>query len=170
MGGEHDDIVSSFSAVTGASHAQATFFLESANWELEAALISFFEAADEGAASMNPGDDDDKDEEKSVPAPLRIPGLGASQQAGVNRQGVGAWPGRSTGSTQAYDKSLSTSQSKGKEKGPFKKGSSSRGGITTLSDLSRQRDSDGDSDEGPQEYYTGGERRLALIHNYGGSM
>lgn len=167
MGGEHDDIVSSFLAVTGASDAQAHFFLESTNWELEAALISFFEAADEGVASMNPGDEDDEDEEKSLPVPVRVHALGASQQAGGNRQGVGAWPGRSTESTQGHGRGHSNSQSKGKEKGSFKKGSSSRGGITTLSDLTRQPDSDGDSDEGPQEYYTGGEKRLALAHNYG---
>lgn len=170
MGGEHDDIVSSFLAVTGVSDAQARFFLESTNWELEAALISFFEAADEGVASMNPGDEGDEDEDKSLPVPARVPALGASQQAGVNRQGVGAWPGRSTGSTQVHGRFHNNSQSKGKEKGSFKKGSSSRGGITTLSDLTRQPDSDGDSDEGPQEYYTGGEKRLALIHNYGGLM
>jgi len=165
MGGEHDDIVSSFLAVTGASDAQARFFLESTNWELEAALISFFEAADEGVALMNPGDEDDEDEEKSVPVPVRVPALGASHQAGVNRQGVGAWPGRSTGSTPVHGRFHSSSQSKGKEKGSFKKGSSSRGGITTLSDLTRQPDSDGDSDEGPQEYYTGGEKSGMMVQD-----
>lgn len=157
MGVEQDEIVSSFLVVTGASDAQARFFLESTNWELEAALISFFEAADEegaGGALAHAGvEEDNEDEEMRVPESVE----GAREQERRDRQGAGAWRGRSTGLTQT--RFPSSTPFKGKEQGSGKKGSPSRGGITTLSDLSRQPDSDGDSDEGPQEYYTGGEKR-----------
>lgn len=44
------------------------------------------------------------------------------------------------------------------------KPSSSRGGIRTLSDLNRRSGPDSDSDsDGPQEYYTGGEKRSVLF-------
>jgi hypothetical protein len=161
MGVEQDEIVNSFLVVTGASDAQARFFLESTNWELEAALISFFEAADEegtGGTLAQAGVEDNEEEEMRVPESVG----GARQQERRDRQGAGAWRGRSTGSTQT--RFPSSTSFKGKEQGSGKKGSPSRGGITTLSDLSRQPDSDGDSDEGPQEYYTGGEKRLAHIH------
>lgn len=156
MGVEQDEIVSSFVVVTGASDAQARFFLESTDWELEAALISFFEAVDVEGVLVNSGVEEEE---------MRVPesGGGAGQQQRRDRQGAGAWGGRSTGSTQEQGMVPSSSPFNGKEQGSGKSGSSSRGGITTLSDLSRQPDSDGDSDEGPQEYYTGGEKRLALI-------
>jgi len=50
-----------------------------------------------------------------------------------------------------------------KDKKPSKP-SSSRGGIRTLSDLNRRSGPDSDSDsDGPQEYYTGGEKRSVLF-------
>lgn len=62
--------------------------------------------------------------------------------------------------------SLSLSQSQksmaSRDKKPSKPSSSRPGGIRTLSDLNRpSADSDSDSD-GPQEYYTGGEKRSLL--------
>lgn len=146
-GGDRDDVVSRFLGVTGASDAQARFFLESANWELDAALISFFEASDDGLGATGSGfpveaPEEEDDEEMSFPVPPVAPHVAAQAQA----QGQGRFPG--------------SSQPMGKEK--KKKGSSSsrRGGITTLSDLGRHAESDeDDSDEGPQEYYTGGEKR-----------
>lgn len=44
-------------------------------------------------------------------------------------------------------------------------GSRPAGGVRTLADLNRRSspDSDSDSDNAPQEYYTGGEKRFALL-------
>lgn len=44
-------------------------------------------------------------------------------------------------------------------------GSRPAGGIRTLADLNRRSspDSDSDSDNAPQEYYTGGEKRFHLL-------
>jgi UBX domain-containing protein 1 len=162
MGGDHDETVSSFLSVTGATDAQARFFLESANWELDAALISFFEAADDGlgggggfpAEAQHEEDDDDDEEEMSYPMAPVAPHVAAQAQAQAQVSPRAA--GGGGGATQGQGRYPGVSQPKGKEK---KKGGSSRGGITTLSDLGRQADSDEDSDEGPQEYYTGGEKR-----------
>lgn len=53
----------------------------------------------------------------------------------------------------------------GKNKKPSKP-SSSRGGIRTLSDLNRRSGPDSDSDsDGPQEYYTGGEKSGMLVQD-----
>ncbi|XP_024385512.1 plant UBX domain-containing protein 4 [Physcomitrium patens] len=166
-GGEQDDVVSSFLGVTGATDAQARFFLESANWELDAALISFFEASDDGmsggglpAVARTEREEDD-DEEMSFPS-APVPAQAQDQGLGQVPDG---WPARSTGAgvTQGQGRFPGSGQPKGKEK---KKGSSSgRGGITTLSDLGRQAESDEDSDEGPQEYYTGGEKSGMMVQD-----
>lgn len=50
-----------------------------------------------------------------------------------------------------------------KDKKPSKPTSGRTGGIRTLSDLNRRSGPDSDSDsDGPQEYYTGGEKRSVL--------
>ncbi|KAM0054494.1 hypothetical protein Hdeb2414_s0006g00195491 [Helianthus debilis subsp. tardiflorus] len=47
-----------------------------------------------------------------------------------------------------------------RDKKPVKPSTSRPGGIRTLSDLNRPSANDSDSDsDGPQEYYTGGEKR-----------
>jgi len=156
MGDEHDEVMSSFLGVTGATDAQGRFFLESANWELDAALIAFFEAADDGVGGGGsplkaPPNDEAEDEEISLPAATVAPNVAALTQSqvlegwaigGRAMPGQGRFPRRSQQTTKEN-----------------KKGSSSRGGITTLSDLGRHADTDEDSDEEPQEYYTGGEKR-----------
>lgn len=51
-----------------------------------------------------------------------------------------------------------------RDKKPSKSSSSRPGGIRTLSDLNRPSGHDSDSDsDGPQEYYTGGEKRSIFI-------
>lgn len=54
-----------------------------------------------------------------------------------------------------------------KDKKPAKPTSGRTGGIRTLSDLNRRSEPDSDSDsDGPQEYYTGGEKRFVLSNTY----
>ena len=51
-----------------------------------------------------------------------------------------------------------------RDKKPSKPSTSRPGGIRTLSDLNRPSAHDSDSDsDGPQEYYTGGEKRFLLV-------
>lgn len=52
-----------------------------------------------------------------------------------------------------------------KDKKPARPSSSRAGKIRTLSDLNRRSgpDSDSDSDDAPQEYYTGGEKRSVVL-------
>lgn len=151
MADKHDEIVNQFLAVTEASDEQAQFFLESCNWELDTALISFFESVDDAFkdALVNDDDDEEMSAPPGVPDPTPTPEVVGP---------AGLWPLRPSTSTQGRGE-FPSKRAKGKEKGSGKKGSSSRGGITTLSDLNRHADSDSDSD-GPQEYYTGGEKRL----------
>ncbi|KAG6419191.1 hypothetical protein SASPL_121405 [Salvia splendens] len=54
-----------------------------------------------------------------------------------------------------------------RDKKPSKPSTSRTGGIRTLSDLNRTSAHDSDSDsDGPQEYYTGGEKRSLLVISY----
>lgn len=51
-----------------------------------------------------------------------------------------------------------------KDKKPSKPSTGRTGGIRTLSDLNRRSGPDSDSDsDGPQEYYTGGEKRPVAL-------
>ncbi|XP_009114581.1 plant UBX domain-containing protein 4 [Brassica rapa] len=53
-----------------------------------------------------------------------------------------------------------------KDKKPAKPSSSRAGGIRTLSDLNRRSNPDSDSDsDGPQEYYTGGEKSGMMVQD-----
>lgn len=165
MDSDHALLVAQFCAVTAASPELATFFLESANWQLDTAIHSFFEADVEGGGDVAAVPDDEgpvvdeleeeEEEEEGVSLPSVPPVVPP------------AWPPRS--SQQAQGASAAGvgfgSKPKGKDRGSSKQkkgGGSSRGGVTTLSDLNSHPDSDSDSD-GAQEYYTGGEKSGMMV-------
>ena len=72
-----DDAVDQFTSVTGASREQATFYLESAGGNVEAAIDSFFNTGG-GEAHEPDGEDDAMDDEGLPDAPLAsVPSTGA---------------------------------------------------------------------------------------------
>lgn len=161
MDSDHAQLVAQFCAVTAASPELASFFLESANWQLDTAIHSFFEADVEGGGDVAAVPDDEEpvvdelEEEEEEEEGVSLPSVPPVVPP--------AWPPRS--SQQAQGASAAGvgfgSKPKGKDRGSSKQkkgGGSSRGGVTTLSDLNSHPDSDSDSD-GAQEYYTGGEKR-----------
>lgn len=176
-GGDQAESVQHFCAVTAATPEQARFFLESCAWQLETAIHSFFEN-DAGPVPTSPQDYDEQREEEeededdddeylpateasrtgtsaatTVPAPVVVAGTGQNRRGSLSTrptQGTGSFGAASGGSRPKPGKEKAVARSNG-----------GRGGITTLSDLNKHPDSDSDSD-GPQEYYTGGEKRYVI--------
>ncbi|MED6169572.1 hypothetical protein PIB30_022512 [Stylosanthes scabra] len=160
-------LIDSFCEVTSSTKQEALFFLESHNYDLDAALATFFEndpniaahatatatavdTANPNALSESPSHASDSHSPDFLPSPSR------SRSASPN-------PSRAP-----YE--LRSRRSRGKE--PAAKPSGSRrGGIRTLRDLKRsptdhedEDDADDDSDEG-QDYYTGGEKSGMLVRD-----
>ncbi|KAI8551991.1 hypothetical protein RHMOL_Rhmol06G0230500 [Rhododendron molle] len=139
----HSDLIATFCSIASSTRDEALFFLESHNFDLDSAVSTFLETTAPAAAaaapqqplspsaSLSPSSSPSRSRSPSPPPSLRPP------------------PPSRYGLRPRQDK---------------KKASSSRtaGGIRTLSDLNNRAGGDGsgsDSDDGPQEYYTGGEKR-----------
>ncbi|KAJ0798148.1 putative UBX domain, UBA-like superfamily, SEP domain, Ubiquitin-like domain superfamily [Helianthus annuus] len=146
----NDAIIAQFSNITSASTQEATFYLESHNYDLDSALSTFFEAtaADDADAGEHALPVNTHSPVSSSPSRSRSisppPSLGLQQMDGANPYNLRS---RNT----AAEKKASGSRSSGR--------------IRTFSDLNRTGgDSGSDSDE-PQEYYTGGEKSGMLVQD-----
>ncbi|KAI3786365.1 hypothetical protein L1987_39986 [Smallanthus sonchifolius] len=154
LGGEpHHDLITAFSEITSASKEEATFFLESHNYDLDSAVSTFFEttaAAGEDAPvsalpgrnpspSLSPSSSPSRSRSASPP-----PSLGLQQSAGENPYNL-------------------RSRNTGADKKPS--GSRSTGRIRTFTDLNRPGDDSGSESDEPQEYYTGGEKSGMLVQD-----
>ena len=153
-------LIGSFLEISSSSRSEAVFFLESHNWDLDAALSAFL---DNDSAHRSPSP-------APAPAPAPAPSLSPSPSASASisqsqsQSEDQSSPSRSRspspGPTRPRDryqlrsrKSVASSDSG--RKGPTR----GRGGIRTLSDLNRTAGDGSDSDSDGQEYYTGGEKR-----------
>lgn len=139
----HADLINTFITITSSSPQEALFFLESHNFDLDAAVSTFFEtstavAATDDAAIPVAAERSESPSPESTPSRSRSP----SPQLPMRSQ-----------SDRVYNL-------RSRRQGSDKKASGSRGGrIHTFSDLNKKDGDDSDSDEQPQEYYTGGEKR-----------
>lgn len=132
---EENSLVESFISVTSASRDEALFFLESHNFQLESAIHSFYE---------NNGDQDHDRQ-----------GLGQELE-----EEIAAVPPPPIVPPHSDSPAPAAMSSRDDKKKKAAKPSSSRGGIRTLADLNQSGGTGSDSDsDGPQEYYTGGEKR-----------
>ncbi|CAI0550930.1 unnamed protein product [Linum tenue] len=154
-------LVDSFCEITSSTRQEAAFFLESHQWDLDAAVSTFLDN-DNAAASARavpptggggtPSPTDSPDESMS-------PNYSPSQSPARSRS-------RSRSSSPA-PATMSRLPYQLRSRGEKKSGSGNRGGIRTLADLNRipgGSDSDDDDDE-PQEYYTGGEKSGMLVQD-----
>ncbi|KAJ4981929.1 hypothetical protein NE237_032766 [Protea cynaroides] len=134
-------LVDRFCEITSSSTGEAVFFLESHNWNLDTALSTYVE---NNNLSFN-DDDNNNNDFDSAPSPLPSPS-----------------PSPLIPSSHSQSTTVPISS---RDK---KKPSASRtGGIRTLSDLNRASGpgSDDDDSDGPQEYYTGGEKSGMLVQD-----
>lgn len=137
--------INSFIEITSSSKEEALFFLESHNWDLDAAVSTFLDnhAADAvNATATRPVPPPDSPEF----APSQSPSRSRSPSPPASRAPYELRSRRARGESDKKDDNRAS-------------GSRTRR-IRTLSDLNRpaEGDSDSDSDE-LQEYYTGGEKR-----------
>ncbi|XP_071698150.1 plant UBX domain-containing protein 4-like [Rutidosis leptorrhynchoides] len=152
------EFITAFSDITSASKEEATFFLESHNYDLDSALSTFFETTTVAAGEhapvphRNPNLSDDI-EVSPVSSPSRSrsasppPSLGLQQLAGENPYNLRS---RNSGA----DKKASGSRS-----------TRSTGRIRTFADLNQPGDESGSDSDEPNEYYTGGEKSGMLVQD-----
>jgi UBX domain-containing protein 1 len=153
-----EDAVNNFCAITGATPAQASFFLESSGGDLEQAMSAFYD--NEGGDAMAAEEEDPSQNAGVAAQPAAAEQV---QPVGV-RQGQGAWPGASAGGERPSIQGGEVSRTGTKKRAAT--GGSGGGGIRTLGDLSRAAEADdSDNDDGPQEYYTGGEKSGMMVQD-----
>ncbi|KAK9053319.1 hypothetical protein SSX86_029952 [Deinandra increscens subsp. villosa] len=153
----HQRMIAAFSELTSASKEEATFFLESHNYDLDSAVSTFYEttadAADEDAPvsalpGRNPNRSSDTHPPSSSPSRSRSasppPSLGLQQLSGGSPYNL-------------------RSRNTGADKKPS--GSRSTGRIRTFADLNRAGDDSGSDSDEPQEYYTGGEKSGMMVQD-----
>ncbi|KAL4555501.1 hypothetical protein LXL04_038122 [Taraxacum kok-saghyz] len=160
IGGDaHQEMIAAFSEITSASKEEASFFLESHNFDLDSAISTFFEnaaVAEEAPIAALPARNPNRPSDTHSPSfspsssPSRSrsasppPSLGLQQMAGGN-------PYNLRSRNPATDKKPS--------------GSRSTGRIRTFADLNRPDDDSGSDSDEPQEYYTGGEKSGMLVQD-----
>lgn len=154
-----DALIDSFCDITSSSKQEALFFLESSNFDLDAAVSTFLD----NNTTTHPTvvvDDIINNTTTALNASPRSPDFIPSPSPSPSRS-------RSPSPTPSRPPyRLRSRRSLGKDSNTPSGSRPSR--IRTLSDLRRSShneddDSDSDSDE-PQEYYTGGEKRYIVIH------
>ncbi|XP_017185225.3 plant UBX domain-containing protein 4 [Malus domestica] len=161
---QNDAIVNSFCEITSASKQEALFFLESHNWDLDAAVSTFLDnnaAVPDAAEATHAAPRSIPASHSPSPSPSHSPNYSPSQSPPRSRSPSPA--SRAPYQLRSKRAAASGSDSKGDANPP----SASRPrGIRTLSDLNRpaKSGSDSDSDE-PQEYYTGGEKSGMLVQD-----
>ncbi|XP_050381556.1 plant UBX domain-containing protein 4-like [Argentina anserina] len=158
---QNDAVVTSFCEITSASNQEARFFLESHNWDLDAAVSTFFENETSAVAeagvpvTANPVA---APSHSLSPSPSHSPEYSPSQSPARSRSPSPA-PSRQAYQLRSKHSASGTSKEDNKPR--------TRGGIRTLSDLNGRPEKDGsdsDSDE-PNEYYTGGEKSGMLVQD-----
>ncbi|XP_054817932.1 plant UBX domain-containing protein 4-like [Prosopis cineraria] len=172
--GDNASLINSFCEITSSSREEAIFFLESHNFDLDAAVSTFFDNNNNNAtANNNPIIDPNvvvNDNPDRVSRPI-LTSVASSPESPSESHSPDFSPSQSPSRSRSASPTLSRApyelrsrRNRGKSAG---KASGSRSGrIRTLSDLKRSvRDSsDSDSDE-TQEYYTGGEKSGMLVQD-----
>ncbi|KAI3997070.1 hypothetical protein MKX01_032721 [Papaver californicum] len=145
---EKEGLIDTFCEITSGSKEEALFFLESHNWNLDSAVSTFLE--EDSNHNPNPNLNNPNFQfDSSSSSPSSSP----SQPPSIPLQ------------PPAFQSSVPMA-SRPDKKPVTKPSGNRRGGIRTLSDLNRPSGPDSDSDsDGPQEYYTGGEKSGMLVQD-----
>ncbi|KAF5726465.1 hypothetical protein HS088_TW22G00143 [Tripterygium wilfordii] len=153
--------INSFCEITSTSKEEALFFLESHQWNLDAAVSTFLDDA------MNP----------TITAPV-LSNLSPNQLSPSASPSLSGSPDYAPSQSDSPPRSRSPSPApsrgayilrpgRGGDKKPARAaGSRSRGGVRTLADLDQSpRDGSGSDSDEPQQYYTGGEKSGMLVQD-----
>ena len=164
MASEHQNLIDSFMEITSSSPEEAQFFLESHNFDVDAAVSTFFES-NSAPSVANPILDSaaqEADTEADIVSPSPS-SPSASLSPSPSRSRSHSPP---SGVRSLYNlRSRRTSENKDNNYGGTSKSRRSRGrvgGVRTLADLNHNSSEDSDSDHShdhPPQYFTGGEKR-----------
>ncbi|XVE78420.1 hypothetical protein DITRI_Ditri13aG0143600 [Diplodiscus trichospermus] len=152
-------LISSFIEITSSSQEEALFFLESHQWDLDAAVSTFLDNNSAAAADQPhpiappPARSRDLNDSPS-PSPSDSPDYSPSQSPPRSRSPSPARPSRAPYQLRRRNADKKPS------------GSGNARGVRTLADLNRTPPGglDSDSDEG-QDYYTGGEKSGMVVRD-----
>ncbi|PSR95293.1 Plant UBX domain-containing protein [Actinidia chinensis var. chinensis] len=152
----HNDLIATFCEITSSSADEALFFLESHNFDLDAAVSTFLETTTAVPATSTDHHRHLPLPPSRSPSPSRTPSPSSS-------------PSRSRSPSPQPSLRPQPDRYNLRSRPPMGSSSANKrpsGGIRTLSDLNRpsKEDSDSDSDE-PQEYYAGGEKSGMLVQD-----
>lgn len=158
----HSDLITAFSEITSATKEEASFFLESHNYDLDSAVSTFFETTttiptaveQQPHRNPNPNQTDENNSQDSS-----SPSRNSRSRSASPPPSLGLQQG-SIGDSVTIPYNLRSRNAGNRNTGDKKaSGSRASGRIRTFADLNRNGDnSESDSDE-PQEYYTGGAKR-----------
>lgn len=146
-------LINSFMEITSSSKEEAAFFLESHQWDLDAAVSTFLDNNNSIVADHQPhpiAPPPPSRDLNNSPSPSDSPDYSPSQSPSRSRS-----PSPTRPSRPPYQLRRRKADKKPSA------GNAARGGVRTLADLNRTPPggSDSDSDEA-QDYYTGGEKRF----------
>ncbi|EFA84296.1 UBX domain-containing protein [Heterostelium album PN500] len=144
---DKEQLKSQFKSITNADDHVCQFYLESHDWNLDSATLSYFEDQPEGGGSGGVSQPQQQsrqpyieEEEEEDDEPFRPRGVMANQPP----------PSSSSGSTKKTS------------------GAPARGGVRTLSDFNSDDHSDhddDDEDDKTQNYFTGGEKSGLMVQS-----
>eukprot|EP00270_Netrium_digitus_P016138 TRINITY_DN5750_c0_g1_i1.p1 TRINITY_DN5750_c0_g1~~TRINITY_DN5750_c0_g1_i1.p1 ORF type:complete len:474 (+),score=122.78 TRINITY_DN5750_c0_g1_i1:61-1422(+) len=162
MDARSEDAVSNFCSITGASTAQAKFFLDSSGGDLDSAIAFFFDhggntesdapSGTGGRHAMDLGDGD---------APP--PAIGSNASSGANTAAAPTAPvvqeGGRGGSQRPSGRAQASSNSRIRTMSDLRSGGGHHSGGAD------DEDEDGDENDDPLEYYTGGEKSGMMVQD-----
>ncbi|XP_057525956.1 plant UBX domain-containing protein 3-like [Amaranthus tricolor] len=170
MASEHQNLIDSFMEITSSSPEEAQFFLESHNFDVDAAVSTFFES-NSAPSVANPILDSaaqEADTEADIVSPSPS-SPSASLSPSPSRSRSHSPP---SGVRSLYNlRSRRTSENKDNNYGGTSKSRRSRGrvgGVRTLADLNHNSSEDSDSDHShdhPPQYFTGGEKSGMVVQD-----
>ncbi|XP_031276311.1 plant UBX domain-containing protein 4-like [Pistacia vera] len=160
------NLINSFMEIASSTKQEALFFLESHQWDLDAAVSTFLDdatATATAAAAVTSQPDAFNLPAVNSPSPsLSHQSPSTSPSASLSRS-----PSRSRSPSPAPAREPYQLRSRRRpERKEDKKASGTRGGIRTLADLNRTPPGgSGSDDDEPQQYYTGGEKSGMLVQD-----
>lgn len=165
----NEALINAFREITSSSREVALFFLESHNFDLDAAVSTFLEDTNNDVDENNNVFDVNADTDAVVTHPS-VPSDSASPPSEPASPDYSPTRSRSRSaspkSSRAPYELRSRREKKKNNNNRPSKSRSARGNIRSLADLNRPpRDDCGSSDDSdePQDYYTGGEKRYTLF-------
>ncbi|KAH7576700.1 hypothetical protein JRO89_XS01G0133200 [Xanthoceras sorbifolium] len=162
-------LISSFMEIASSTRDEALFFLESHQWDLDAAVSTFLDnAAADADVLPHPVVALPPHPVVNSPSPTQSPSASPSSPSmSPSRSASRSRSASPVPAREPYQLRSRRRPERKQEEPKKNSGSGTSGGIRTLADLNRTPPggSDSDDDDEPQRYYTGGEKSGMLVQD-----